>query len=309
MTSVPPSPAGRRVALLVNPAAGRHDPALIARLAARLATLGFAVETLVSRAPGDLAARLPGLAADVVAVAGGDGTVNEVVGALAGLAGVRPRLAVIPHGTANVLAHEYGLPGGDAAIAAMIAGGRTRPLCLGSARADGEAARPFFLMTSAGFDAEVVHAVEARAKQTFKKFAFLVTALRRGFRDRPKVAVTATRADGAGTTQFVCADAIVTNARHYGGPFVLTRRVAMDRPGLQLIALADDRPLALLGAALRLAFGRLEGSAKVVSLAVDHVRLASVDDRRLHVQIDGEPHGLTPVEVHVTDVALDLMVP
>jgi len=299
----------RRVALMINPAAGRHDPAMLDRLAEALVRRGFETEVVIGRAAGDLAERLAAIEADVVAVSGGDGTVNEVVGALAGRGGrAAPLLAVIPNGTANVLAHEYRLPRRVEAIAEAIRRGRTRPLHLGVAEAADERARPFFLMTSVGFDAEVVHAVEARTKRRFKKLAFLVTAIARGFRARARLRLEIETV--AGERRLVdCALAVVTKSRHYGGPFVLTRATAMDRPGLRLVALADDRPAALIAAAARIAVGRLEGAAGATALDVVRVRLVSADERPLHVQIDGEPHGHTPVEVRVSPHRLELIVP
>lgn len=306
--SGPSSPVtGRRLALLINPAAGRHDDRRLARLADRLGAHGFAVETVVSRAPGDLAARLPSIEADIVAVSGGDGTINEVVGALC--ARTRPpRMAVVASGTANVLAHEYRLPKSIEAICAAIAAGRTRPLHLGWAATDGEAARPFFLMTSVGVDAAIVHAVEARAGKRFKKLAFAVEAVKAAGRDGPTVTAEIETADGRHLT-IGCAVAIVSNARHYGGPFVLTRETGCDRPGLRLVALRQGGGAAMFRAAMRLASGKLEISANVVALDVRRIRLTSADTRPAHAQIDGEPHGHAPIEVSASDRVLELIVP
>lgn len=297
-----------RLALMVNPAAGRHDPAMLVRLAAALGAKGFVVETVVGERVGDLGRRAAGLDSEIIAVSGGDGTINEVVGALAGGSGPLPRLAVIPNGTANVLAHEYALPRGEEAIVAAITGGKTRPLHLADVHVEGEAERPFFLMTSVGFDAEVVHAVEARTKRRFKKLAFLVTALRLGLRRRTRLAVEIETPSGERRV-LDCAMVVVAKASHYGGPFVLTRATAMDRPGLRLVALADDRPKALLDAAWRIALGRLEGSPNVTALDVARVVIDTVGPTSVHVQIDGEPCGHTPVEVATSDRVLELIVP
>ncbi|TBW34962.1 diacylglycerol kinase family lipid kinase [Siculibacillus lacustris] len=295
----------RRIALLVNPAAGRHDPWALARLAGMLARDGASVETLTSRAPGDLAARVADLDVDTVAVAGGDGTVNEVVG---GLAARRdrplPRLVVVPQGTADVLAHEYGLPRSAQAIAAAVAAGRTRPLHLGTVAGGDGAARPFFLMASAGFDAEVVAAVEARHFKPLKKLAFVLSALRLAIHRRAPFEVTLWAPGATEPRHVTCATAIVTKARHYGGPFVLTRETGCDRAGLHFVGLIDDRPAALAAAVLKIARGALEGAANVVSGPVARVRI----DGAGAVQIDGEPAGHTPIDVAVEEMVLDLVI-
>lgn len=304
-----PSPiAVRRVALMVNPAAGRHRAARIARLAERLAQRGLEVETVVSAAPGDLARRLPEIRADVVAVAGGDGTIDEVVGALVTLTGPRPALAVIPAGTANVLAQEYRLPRRADAIVAAIAAGHIRPLHLGTAAFADGGVRPFFLMTSAGFDAEVVHEVEARSGRRFKKLAFVGAALGRAFTPRNDVMVEATTASGE-RISVRAALAVVTKARHYGGPFVITRRTSADVAGLRLVAIVEGHPVALARAALDLAAGRLDEAPGVLSQEVATVSLAAVNGTPVAVQIDGEACGHTPVEIRAEATVLDLIVP
>ena len=306
MTAEAVAPVPARLALLVNPAAGRHDGREIDRLAEALRRLGLAVEVVVGEAPGDLARAAARLDVDTIVVAGGDGTINSVVGALVARPEPRPRLAVVAQGTANVLAHEYALPTDVDAIARALAAGRTRPLHLGLATDAMGCRRPFFLMASAGFDAAVVHAVERRVKKRFKKLAFLVTAFERGHRDLPDVDVTLTTPSGD-TARVSAAVAIVAKASHYGGPFVLTRATAMDRPGLRLVALQNGSALALIAAAVRLAFGRLEGSADVVARDALRVRLGSHAEE-IPVQLDGEPWGTTPIEVETSDIQLELVV-
>ena len=308
MSDAPSPDPVRRVALLVNPAAGGHRPRRISRLVDRLTARGIEVETVMSAEPGDLARRLPELRADVVAVAGGDGTIDEVVGALIELPAPRPVLAVMPSGTANVLALEYRLPTAADAVAAAIAGGLTRPLHLGTARFADEAARPFFLMVSAGFDAEVVHDVEARSRRRFKKLAFVGAALGRAFAPRNVVTVEATTTAGE-RVAVRAALAIVTKARHYGGRFVLTKRTSSAVAGLRLVALVEGNPIALARAAFDLATGRLDEAPGVLSQEVAEVRLCAANGEPVAVQIDGEPFGHTPVAIRAETTVLDLIVP
>lgn len=304
MSPTPPAP---RVALLANPAAGRHHPGDLERLAEHLAVRGCVVERIVGHHPGDLARAAATLDVDVVAVAGGDGTLNSVVGALVSRPAPRPRLAVVPQGTANVMVAEYGLPTRVEAIAEAIRAGRTRPLHLGRTLREGAPARPFFLATSAGFDAEVVHHVERRVKRRFKKLAFAVTAFRRGVRRRPPVAATVVGPDGT-ETRLSLGLAVVAKSSRYGGPFHLTAGTAMDRPGLRLVGLRQVNVAALLAAAVRLALGRLEASANAVSLAAVRVVLASTGKSEIAVQVDGDPHGVTPVVVEAMTEALEVVV-
>lgn len=300
-----------RVAILANPHAGRHDPAELDRLAALLEAGGAEVRRVMGLVPGDLARAAAALAVDVVAVAGGDGTLNSVVGSLVGRAEPRPRLAVVAQGTANVMVAEYALPTAVEAIAAAILAGRTRPLHLGCVRREGAADRPFFLAASAGFDAEVVHHVERAVKRRFKTLAFLVTALRLGLRRRHPLRVSVTAPDGGFTTHRVGL-AIVAKSSRYGGPFHLTAATAMDRPGLRLVALKRGGVGALIAAAVRLGLGRLEASADVIALSAIAVRIEAEPrpgrPGQIAVQVDGDPHGFTPVEVVSMDTVLAVVV-
>ena len=68
---------------------------------------------------------------DILVVAGGDGTVNEAVN---GLRDARLPLAVVPLGTANVLAAEIGMATDPRSVARTIALGRPRPVSVGELR-------------------------------------------------------------------------------------------------------------------------------------------------------------------------------
>lgn len=299
---------GPRVALLVNPRAGRHDAASLVALCDRLAAAGATVERFDPVSAAALEAAAATCAADVVLVAGGDGTLARACAGLLARPAPRPRLAVVPQGTADVLAHEYALPRKAAAIAAAVVAGRTRPLHFGLARDLFAPPRPFFLAVSAGFDAEVVDAVETSGPHRFKKLAFVLAALRLLSRPRPELSLNLTAPDGT-RSRLAAELAIVAKARHYAGTHTLTRATAMAEPGLRLVALRRAGPLALAAAALRLALGRLEGSTNVVSLPVAAIRISSRDRlAEAPTQIDGDPLGWTPVEIETTDATLDLIV-
>ncbi|RDD62225.1 diacylglycerol/lipid kinase family protein [Ferruginivarius sediminum] len=117
-----------RVAVIHNPVAGWRRRRYLRRVIDALRERGCEVRLRRTTAPGDahaFAAEAEGC--DVLAVAGGDGTVNE---ALNGLAGRHVPLSVIPLGTANVLAHELGLPRRPVALARAIVEGRCVPVCI-----------------------------------------------------------------------------------------------------------------------------------------------------------------------------------
>jgi diacylglycerol kinase (ATP) len=166
--------------LIFNPAAGQGRPEETLA-AARLAFSAVAHDVVLTQSSGDAlaaarrAARRPDVY-DAVLVAGGDGTLNEVLnGLMAETDGGHAPLPVglIPLGTRNILARELGIPRGDmAAQAALVERGRTRTLDLG--RAGGQY---FSLVAGFGFDAAVVREVALPIKELIGPAAYAFATL------------------------------------------------------------------------------------------------------------------------------------
>jgi diacylglycerol kinase (ATP) len=105
--------------------------------------------------------------ADLVFVWGGDGTVQRCVD---GLAGSGAAMAIVPAGTANLLAMNLGLPTDiEGAVRVGLHGAR-RPLDAG--KLNGE---HFVVMAGAGFDARMIHDADGRLKRRFGRLAYVYT--------------------------------------------------------------------------------------------------------------------------------------
>ena len=273
-----PSPEPAAILIVANPVAGDFSQRRLTRLATALAGHGLGCDIRLTDHAGHLtaiAANLPPTVRTLV-VGGGDGSINEALVGLMGRAATDlPALAILPFGTANVLAHEIGAPFSPKRLADRIAAGTRQALHLG---AIGE--RPFALMVSAGFDADVVHAVDGVSKRRWGKLAYVLAALRLAARQGGRDVVV--EADG---DTIVCRLAVVTTARHYGGPYVLSRATRATEPGLRLVTLADDRPLTLLKAAIALGLGRLDRLAAATDRPVGVARLGGAG---VQMQIDGD---------------------
>lgn len=95
--------------------------------AAILADAGLAVEALSGTVAEQLARSVES-PADIVIVDGGDGTIRAAIDAHRGRG--RP-IGIIPGGTMNLLAHDYGIPADRRAAARVIAAGHTRAIDIG----------------------------------------------------------------------------------------------------------------------------------------------------------------------------------
>src|SRR5271156_3055125 len=99
----------KRIVIILNPLAGSRRQGRLRAVIAQLRQNGAEVRVETTTAIGDatrFAQQIDPNACDVVVAAGGDGTINEVAN---GLVGSPLPLAIIPLGTANVLAAEIGL--------------------------------------------------------------------------------------------------------------------------------------------------------------------------------------------------------
>src|SRR5215510_3096159 len=97
------------ILMVFNPKAGQQRLGRLRRTVARLKREGIQVKLQATTARGDAERFAP---LDLLAVAGGDGTINEAVNGLIAAAGAGKAaslpLSIVPLGTANVLAREIG---------------------------------------------------------------------------------------------------------------------------------------------------------------------------------------------------------
>ena len=151
------------VLISVNPKAGRRSPRVRAeRLQAALEKRGFCVElhtdlAVVSSRANELFAenRLQALVG-----VGGDGTAAELTNR------TKPGvpIAILPSGTANLIAKYLKIPFKPEKLAETIAEGAT--ISFDAGRANG---RLFLVMVSAGIDADVVRQVHAAREESYRR--------------------------------------------------------------------------------------------------------------------------------------------
>jgi len=219
--------------------------------------------------------------APLIIAAGGDGTINAVFN---GLAGNSATCAILPLGTANVMAIELGLTSPEAAARRIIAG-ESRPFTAGAISSGPKSSR-FFLMAGAGFDGAVVRGVTPGLKKRFGKGAYLLSALGR-LADWEKGELQVTTE----ARQFSCHSIIACNAAHYGGSFRLAPTASLFSPTLELLAVVNGSRSGLLTLAAEAFGGRRQGS--LLRLSAERISIAGTKP----VQVDGDDWGDSPVEI------------
>jgi diacylglycerol kinase family enzyme len=291
----------RRFFLVTNPTAGACATSLVADVVALLEREGAAV---MRAAAGNLAAIRAAArnaadsgSCDAIIAAGGDGTVRQVAAALIGCS---TPLGVVPAGTANVLAHEIGLAAHPAAIARMLLGGpQLRVPC---ARANGE---PFLLMAGAGFDARVLLSLDQRWKSRLGKPAFAGPVFGTLLRPLDRLHIVLD-----GCAHSACW-AVVSNARHYAGRFVLAPCAGIERRGLVAVLFKARTRASLTAQLVRLATGGLaKHAARSADVALIPCQRVSITSRQpVPIQLDGDTFGTTPLAVDAGAAEIALIVP
>lgn len=281
--------------VVFNPTAGRRRVGRLWGVLDRLVMSGIRVELAETHWPGH-ATQLARQAAErgqaLVVAAGGDGTICEVA---VGIEGTGTRLGIIPLGTANVLAHELGLPFAPNEIAAALGLGRTCGIWPGRMQGADGIALPrnglFVQMLGAGFDAQVVHHMNLPLKRRLGAMAYVLQAARELWRYpfRPiRVLVDGTPHDAASV--------IVTKGRLYGGRHLLAPDMAPTRHGFTVALFDRSGPLQALRYAAALPLGMLP---RLSGLRLLQARTVSIESDAVPVQTDGDIGGSTPL--HITE--------
>src|SRR5512144_489145 len=223
----------KHIALVVHGA--RVDRPELRHLVSWVRDKGHLVEVLPTFESGDaavLAASAARRGVDVVAVAGGDGTVNEVVN---GLDGYDVPLGIIPVGTANDFARQVGIPAdADHAMDVIL---QRKPQRLDTASLNG---RRFLNVSTGGVGAEATADTPAEAKESLGMLAYAIT----GARKLRELAPRRARISGPGFDhdgEFVLF--AVGNARVTGGGVAITPRASLT-DGLFDLCIVEPMPRA-----------------------------------------------------------------
>src|SRR5829696_5353510 len=295
----------RKATLISNPKTGRYGSRRlrpIPELASRLESLGVEVDLQVTGGPGEateIAARAARNGSPDVIVAGGDGTINE---AIQGLAGTPARLAIIPRGTANVLARELGLPLDDEQAIAVAAEGKSRKIYLGLAIDETtEERRHFVLMAGIGLDASVVRRVQPSLKKRIGKGAFWISGLSHLATWNPRPFTLE-----IDDVKYAASFAAIGKSPRYGGDLAITPGARLDQREFEVCMIETTsrlRYLHLLSYAIRNGMPRDKPEVRFVKA----VRVKAYGDAQ--VQVDGELIGHLPMRFEIAPHSLEVIVP
>jgi len=243
---------------------------------------------------------------DIIAAAGGDGTVNEVLNGIGdeenGFA--KTRLGVLPLGTVNVFARELKIPLRLEHAWQVLK--RARETKIDLARADfldeGKAQSRYFMqLAGAGLDARAIELVSWKLKKNAGPLAYVVAGLQALAEKQPRLTV---RADGKKLDGEL---ALLGNGKFYGGSFEIFPGADLGNGLLDACLFPRVNVPAFLGHAPGFLLRRKFAEEKVQRLRAAKIELTS--ETPAAFELDGEWVGNLPATFSVEPKKLRVVVP
>jgi len=289
------------VQIIANPVAGGgrgqvQAEALVAALEAR----GVAAQLVCTGKAGDAREEAARAQADIIAVVGGDGTLNEVLNGMP--EGTYTALAILPVGTANVVARELGMKSDAPFVADAIVTGDVVAMDVGL-----HEKQRFLLGAGAGLDAAVAHAVHVGRGKKSNLLKWVLPALRVVLQyDYPKIRVVVDGAEVAGDADYV----IVGNCRYSAGIFPATPQAEIGDHRLDVCVMRGLNWPRLLWLVARVwSPGFINASWIDYRQGQEVCLTPATEHDTVRMQIDGDPAGHLPATFSVADWSVRMIRP
>lgn len=293
----------KRAVVIANPAS-RRGRGLVERARRALAARSVDVDVVFTERPGHAAELARGHAPnyDAVFALGGDGTVMEVAGALAG---TRTPVGVLAGGTGNLLARALGIPLSMTRAVPSLLDGEQLLIDLGKF----ESGRRFAIAAGVGIDAAMVAETPGWLKRRLGVLAYTIMGTRAAIRSVVKREFFHARVvvDGDVHERMAAAVMIANFGAVLGKRIILGPGIRTD-DGLLDACVFSPRTLA---DALRIMRRLVRGDFRSdPCMLYARGRVIRVETKPvLPWQADGELMGATPFSVEVEPLAVRLLVP
>jgi len=265
---------------------------------------GITVDSIPTSGPGN-AAEIARCAvergADLILVAGGDGTINEAVN---GMVHSDVPLGILPAGTANVLANELGIGKTMESAASVLANAVKERVALGLISSEkAETRRHFLLMAGAGLDADIVFNLNPRMKEAVGKVAYWIGGFSKVGRRIPEFTV---QAEGR---EYRASFALLSRVRNYGGDLEIAPTISLLDDEFEMVLFEGESSLGFLKYMLAVVAHQQQTMRGITILRTRQAIFSAPGDSNIHLQVDGEYAGLAPARVEIVPSALTLLVP
>lgn len=300
---------GYKVLLIYNPVAGPWDMTRpLKRFSSYLGKYDWQVQIAQTQQAGDatrLASEAVQTNTDIVLVAGGDGTINEVAN---GLVGTSVKMGLVPVGTGNILAHQLQMPVLSVGVPLQVADVADTLLRSCVQRVDVGFAnnRHFICWAGGGLDAEIVAQMEPRPRYAkhlstlpYIIAAFSVASEFKGVRAHITI-------EGRSMNTRVLL-ALASNIQLYAAFFNIARHARMDDGLLDIFVFKGLGWQYAIRHLFLIFSGRYLRDPHVVHVLARNVTFETNPSVAVH--LDGEPCYETPAAIEIKPSALNLIVP
>lgn len=296
----------KKARIIYNPTAGREQfKKELATVLDRLEQAGYETSAHATKGPGD-AIKAAQIAVerkhDLIVIAGGDGTINEVIAGLAE-ATYRPKVGIIPAGTTNDFARALAIPRDVQSAVDIIVAGKEKKLDIGKVN------EHYFINIAGGGDlTELTYDVPIKMKAALGQLAYYL----KGIEMLPSLKpVTARIEYDDHVFEGELMLFLIANTNSVGGFEKIAPNALIDDGYFDLIILKKVN----LAEFLRLATAALRGS----HLEDEHIiytqakRIKVIPEEKMLLNIDGEYGGELPGEIvnlqqHITFFVSDTFI-
>ncbi len=299
----------KRARLIYNPAAGREEmeenlPAILnVYEEAGYQTSSFRTTKEKFSAMNE-ARRVVQEGIDLLIVAGGDGTIYEVINGIGDLED-RPLVAILPAGTANDFARALKLPQNDLVEAArVITRGSITPMDIGKIEFS-DNIRYFSNIAAAGHITEVTYEVSPQMKSIFGYLAYITKGVEFLPRLGP-VEVEVTYDDGTYRGPATLIAIALTNAAA-GFDYVAPDTVPGDGKFTLIIVKTSRWANMMRLAAQLINQGNHIDNEDIIYVKTSRITLNTSDTSELMINLDGEYGGDTPVVIENLQQHIDFV--
>jgi YegS/Rv2252/BmrU family lipid kinase len=319
MKTNPESMQGEKWMLIVNPRAGNgylgREWDRISALLERAEINHESVFTTGRFHAEELAADAVDRGCHLFIVAGGDGTLNEVVNGLfrrRGIRAVQPTLAIIPAGTGNDWCRLYGIPPDPESAIHLLQQAKTKVQDIGKVCFDQNGKRTeryFANVAGIGFDAAVARRV-CKQKEAGKsgKLTYLMNLFSAllSYRSTRTGILIREQANDAGRHISTALFSLCVGIGRYNGGGMMQLPHAIPDDGLLDITLIQKMSkLTILANVKNLYDGSFLKLKKVRTFRGISVSLQS--NPPVFLEVDGEPAGQSPFEFTILPLALQIV--
>lgn len=294
----------KNIMVIVNPKAGNESSNMIKnQLVSHLKKYFKAVNIKITEKAGDaelFAKQAVQEKYEAICSVGGDGTVNEIFHGISEQS-YRPKIAIIPSGTGNILAKVLGIPRIRSWAIKSFEFNRTKLIDIGICND-----RVFNLFASIGPIPEAMHEVTNEEKKWFGLLAYLKNSMvNLATSEEYELDIQTDRGNYRGKV-----DHLVISITNKLGYLVFTQEnesLSNGKANVFILKDSDFIPrLATFSSALS---GKVEESEKVRHFLTSNISISSLDEQEIYVDLDGEKGPALPVKIEILKQHVEVYLP